>query len=199
MLNIKWYISFILVVGVTVLLYLYADKELTIYFHQMSGNELKDFFHFLTRFGKSEWYLIPSISLYAWFRYTRHFLYAKQALYVFVTNVVAGLGVWLFKVPFGRARPELYFKEDIYGFQWFEITPKYASFPSGHTITVISTAVALSLLFPRWKYPILLFGTLVALSRVVITAHYLSDVVFASFLGTAVAVYFYQYYFKESK
>ena len=199
MLHIKWYISFFAVVAATVLLYLYADREIALYFHQMQGNACKDFFRFLTRFGKSEWFLVPSILLYAWFRYKNRLLYAKQAFYIFVTNVVAGLGVWLFKFPFGRARPELFFKEDLYGFQWFEYTSRYVSFPSGHTITAISSAVAFSLLFPKWKYPILVFGALVALSRVVLTAHYLSDVVFASFLGTAVAVYFYQYYFKESK
>jgi len=199
-LNLKWSVSFISVVIATILLYVYADREIATYFHQMpSTNPFKEFFHFLTRFGKSEWFLVPSALLYGWFRYKQRPGYAKQALYVFVTNAVAGVGVWLFKIPFGRVRPQLYLEENLYGFEWFEITPKYVSFPSGHTITVISSAVALSLLFPKWKYPILLFGTLVALSRVVVGAHYLSDVLFASFLGTAVAVYFYRYYFKESK
>lgn len=199
-LNLKWAVLFIFVLIVTILLYLYADREIATYFHEMQNTDpRKEFFQFLTRFGKSEWFLVPSALLYGWFRYTHRFVYAKQALYIFVTNIVAGLGVWLFKIPFGRVRPSLYFKENLYGFEWFEITSKYVSFPSGHTITVISSAVALSLLFPKWKYLILLFGVLIAVSRVVVGAHYLSDVVFASFLGTVVAAYLYRYYFKGSK
>lgn len=199
-LNLKWSVFFLFVLIATTLLYLYADREIAVYFHALPNTDpYKECFHFLTRFGRSEWYLVPSALLYGWFRYTHRFIYAKQALYIFVTNVVAGVGVWLFKIPFGRVRPDLYFKDNLYGFEWFEIAPKYVSFPSGHTITAISSAVALSLLFPKWKYVILLFGVLVALSRVVVGAHYLSDVLFASFLGTAVAVYFYRYYFQESK
>jgi membrane-associated phospholipid phosphatase len=40
---------------------------------------------------------------------------------------------------------------------------------------------------------------LVAFSRVVLTQHYMSDVVFASFLGTMVAIYLHQYYFKSKE
>ncbi len=199
MFALRYIVSFLLVVLTTVLLYLYADREIATYFYQLQDRQFKAFFHFLTRFGKSEWFLVPSFLLFLWFKRQKQLLYAKQALYIFVTNVVAGIGVWFFKIPFGRMRPKLYLQDNLYGFEWFEITSKYVSFPSGHTITVISSAVALSLLFPKWKYLILPLGAMVAFSRVVVTAHYLSDIVFASFLGTMVALFLYQYYFKESK
>ena len=187
------------VVLITVLLYLYADREVAQYFYGMDRSDpIKHFFKSITKFGKSEWFLIPSILFFLWFKQRKELLNAKKALYIFMTNVVAGLGVWLFKIPFGRMRPKLYLEDNLYGFEWFEFTSKYVSFPSGHTITAISSAVALSLLFPKWKYPILMAGALVAFSRVVVTAHYLSDVFFASFLGTMVAYYLYQYYFTDS-
>lgn len=196
----KLLFSFFVTSAITVLLYLYADREIASYFYQMDGqNPVKMFFSYITRFGKSEWFLVPSLLLFLWFKRKKELLYARQALYIFVTNVVAGIGVWFLKVPFGRMRPKLYLQENLYGFEWFEVTAKYVSFPSGHTITAISSAVALSLLFPKWKYLILSTGVLIAFSRVVGTAHYLSDVVFASFLGTVVALYLYRYYFKESK
>jgi len=188
------------VVLITIVLYLYADREVAQYFYAMDRNDpVKSFFKSITTFGKSEWFLIPSILLFLWFRQSNNLLNAKKALYIFMTNVVAGLGVWLLKIPFGRMRPKLYLEDNLYGFQWFEITSKYVSFPSGHAITAFSSAIALSLLFPKWKYPILIGGALVAFSRVVVTAHYLSDVFFASFLGTVVAYYLYQYYFSEGK
>ncbi|HHH51111.1 MAG TPA: phosphatase PAP2 family protein [Campylobacterales bacterium] len=193
------YIFFILTIIITILLYQFADREIARYFYNMPHNEIKEFFHFMTRFGKSEWYLIPSILLFWYFRKKQQTRYATMTLYLFITNVVAGVGVWFIKVPFGRMRPEFYLKDNLYGFEWFEINHKLTSFPSGHTITAISTAVALSLLFPKWKYIFIPFGIIIALSRVVGSNHFMSDVVFASFLGTMVATVLYKYYFpKES-
>jgi len=193
------YIFFILTVIITILLYQFADRQIATYFYNMPHNEIKAFFHFMTRFGKSEWYLIPSILLFWYFRKKEQREYATMALYIFMTNVVAGVGVWLIKVPFGRIRPKLYLHDNLYGFEWFEINHKLTSFPSGHTITAISTVVALSLLFPRWKYIFIPFGIIVALSRVIGTNHFMSDVVFASFLGTMVAITLYKYYFKNQE
>jgi membrane-associated phospholipid phosphatase len=151
----------------------------------------------MTRFGKSEWYLIPSILLFWYFRKKEQRRYASMALYIFMTNIISGVVVWFIKVPFGRMRPEFYLKDNLYGFEWFEINHKITSFPSGHTITAISTAVGLSLLFPKYKYIFISFGIIVALSRVVGTEHFMSDVVFASFLGTMVATLLYPYYLKK--
>jgi len=191
------YIFFIVIVVVVVLLYQYVDRDIAIYFYNMDNQKFKDFFHFLTRFGKSEWYIAPSILLFWYFSKQKNREYAKMAWYIFITNVVAGIGVWLIKIPFGRARPKLYFQNNLYGFEWFEINHKLTSFPSGHTITVISTTVGLSLLFPKLKYLFLLFGATVAFSRVVGTQHYMSDVVFASFLGTIVATVLYRNSFQK--
>ncbi len=197
MFQIKHYIFLTLTIIIVILLYNFADREIATYFYTMPNNLFKKFFHFITRFGKSEWYLIPSILLFWYFKKKENLKYAKMALYIFVTNVVAGVGVWFIKIPFGRARPKLFLQDNIYGFQWFEINHKLTSFPSGHTITAISSAVALSLLFPRYKYIFISFGIIVAFSRVVGVNHYMSDVVFASFLGSIVATILYEYFFKR--
>lgn len=199
MIQPRYIIFFILTVVTTVLLYLYADRAIATYFHTLNSPDIQHFFKAITHLGKSEWYLIPSILLFWYFRKRERYEYATMSLYIFMTNVVAGLGVWLFKVPFGRLRPEFYLQEGRYGFEWFEIDSHRVSFPSGHTITIISTVVAFSLLFPRWRYLLLPMGAVIAFSRVAVTAHYLSDVVFASFLGTMVAIYLHQYYFQSKE
>jgi len=199
MLQKKHYALFALSIVIVVLLYNFADRQIATYFYTMEHNSFKSFFHFMTRFGKSEWYLVPSILLFWYFKKKGYLKYAKMAWYIFMTNVVAGVGVWLIKVPFGRARPKLYLKDNLYGFEWFEINHKLTSFPSGHTITAISTAVAMSLLFPKYRYFFIPFGVIVAFSRVVGSNHYLSDVIFASFLGYMVAVMLYKYYFKNQE
>jgi membrane-associated phospholipid phosphatase len=190
-------IFFIVAVIGVVVLYQYGDREIATYFYQMKNSGFRNFFHFITRFGKSEWYLIPSILLFWYFRKKGNREYAKMAWYIFITNVVAGIGVWFIKIPFGRARPELYLQDNIYGFEWFEIHHKLTSFPSGHTVTVISSTVALSLLFPRLRYILIPFGIAVAFSRVVGTQHYISDVLFGLFLGTLVAIVLFLYSYKN--
>ncbi|MBU1667723.1 phosphatase PAP2 family protein [bacterium] len=184
----------------TVLLYQFADKTISTYFYTLDNKIFKEVFAILTEFGNSAWYFIVSILLFVYFKIIKkQFKAASMALYIFMTNLIAGLLVWVFKIPFGRARPKLYFQENLYGFEWFEIKPDLVSFPSGHSITVISTAVALSLIFPKWKYLFLPLAALVAFSRVVLTQHYMSDVVFASFLGSMVAIFLHQYYFKSKE
>ncbi len=193
----RYYILSIITLITTILLYLYGDREIALYFYSIpSDTTLKKFFHFMTRFGKSEWYLVPSFLLYIYFRKIENIKYAKMSLYIFITNVVAGIGVWFIKVPFGRARPKLYILDNIYGFQWFEFNHKLTSFPSGHTITAISSAFALGFLFPKYRYIFLIFGMIIAFSRVVGVNHYMSDILFASFLGYFVALIIYKRFYR---
>lgn len=193
---------FVFTLGLTYIFYQFFDKSIALYFHEFNSNNhtVHELFTHITRLGNSAWYLIPSILLYIYFKKFSPQPYAATiALYIFVTNLVAGLLVWLFKVPFGRARPVEYLQENIYGFQWFRIEPDYVSFPSGHTITIISTVVAFSLLFPKWRHLLLPIGAFIAFSRVVLTKHYMSDIIFASFLATLVALFLHSYYFKNQE
>ncbi|MDD5406388.1 MAG: phosphatase PAP2 family protein [Sulfurovaceae bacterium] len=192
--SILFFISTLILV---IICYYYIDRPVAEYFYALRSTEIVMFFKKITNFGKSEWFLVPSILLYFYFNKTEQFRKAHMALYFFMTNVVAGIGVWFLKVPFGRMRPGLYLEQNLYGFRWFEIDPYSLSFPSGHTITVMSSAVALSLLFPRWKYLFLPLGIIVSFSRVVVAAHYVSDVIFALFLGTMTAIVLYRYYISK--
>jgi membrane-associated phospholipid phosphatase len=47
----------------------------------------------------------------------------------------------------------------------------------------LSLAFALSLFFPRYRFPLVCFGLLVAVSRTVTTAHFLSDTVAGAWVG----------------
>lgn len=198
----KLFVYSLIVAVIVSILYYFVDRDVATYFYNLEDNSFKNFFKYITHFGKSEWFLVPSFLLYIYFRRIKKFIYARESIYIFMTNIVAGIVVWLFKVPFGRMRPSLYFQDNLYGFdffKWFEFGSKYASFPSAHTMTVMSSVVALSLILPKWKYLLLALGLLVAMSRIVITEHYVSDVFFASFLGYIIAKLLHQYYFEKQK
>ena len=63
------------------------------------------------------------------------------------------------------------------------LAAKYASLPSGHGAAAFAFAVAISLLWPKARVPIWIFAGVIGLSRVVIHAHFVSDVVAAAFVG----------------
>jgi len=67
------------------------------------------------------------------------------------------------------------------------LPPDQFSFPSGHSITAFSFAVSYALFYPTFM-PVLLFcAASVAVSRIVLGMHFLSDVVVGSLLGTVLA------------
>jgi undecaprenyl-diphosphatase len=69
------------------------------------------------------------------------------------------------------------------------------SFPSGHAARAFLIAVVASALAPLWLAALLwVWAPLVALARVVMGVHYLSDVVAGAILGTVVAIIGLQFY-----
>ncbi len=60
---------------------------------------------------------------------------------------------------------------------------KYASLPSGHSAAAFALAIAIGALWPRARVPIWIFAAVIGVSRVVIQAHFVSDVVAAAFVG----------------
>jgi undecaprenyl-diphosphatase len=106
---------------------------------------------------------------------------------VFAVVAAAGLVNDALKIAFGRARPHLWLAGDDSGFHALRYGAKFASFPSGHTATSVAAAVILSALFPRARWFFVLFAVVIGLSRIVIDAHYLSDVLAGAAVGGGVA------------
>ena len=68
-------------------------------------------------------------------------------------------------------------------FDAFSISARFASFPSGHTVTAFATALALGWFAPRLRWPLFALAVLIGLSRVGVGAHYPSDVLAGAALG----------------
>jgi undecaprenyl-diphosphatase len=95
----------------------------------------------------------------------------------------AGLFVGLKKIS-GRQRPC-----EIEPHCWAHILPPDRfSFPSGHTITAFAVAVALGAFYPELLPALLFCAVAIAVSRVLLGMHFLSDVLAAAALGTGLAL-----------
>lgn len=129
--------------------------------------------------------VIGIVRLYRWM--------AGYLLFSIGAIIISGLFVNIIKVLIGRARPRMYFGEGITGIYPPGLNSDFQSFPSGHASTVVALATALALFFPRWKIRIFTIGVILALTRVVVNAHYLSDVIVSSvitlFITSLLAAY----------
>jgi len=107
-------------------------------------------------------------------------------LAMIIALALAGITTRAIKIATGRARPSVKTEARWNGPQF---SSKYHAFPSGHTASSTAFFVALFLARKKQGAPLLLIPILIALSRMIAGAHYLSDVTFAAILGVICAVF----------
>jgi len=176
---------------VTVFCYFYMDLEVSILVRDSMTDRWHTFFEAVTLLGESQYPLIGSLLLYIVYR-KHNYKIAKKSAYIFGSVALAGIIVAIIKVIAGRMRPELYFNDNLYGFSGFHLGNAFNSFPSGHSATAFAFLVSLSLLFPRYRYWFIGLAAAVALSRVMLLRHYVSDVLIGSLIGTLTALIVYK-------
>lgn len=174
--------------GLSVLLILYGDLPLARSIKTLEGTALFPIAAVTTDVGKAPFYLAVSALAFLLFRYRfRNRLRANQAGFVFAAVAVSGIVADIVKIVAARPRPKLYFSDGSYGFEMFRLGHDFTSFPSGHATTVGALTAALVMLFPRFRVPIVAVGAAAAATRVIVDAHYLSDVLFGFGLGVVTA------------
>lgn len=99
----------------------------------------------------------------------------------------AGFAANVLKVIAGRARPRA-LDDGVWGFHFFEVGYRFASFPSGHAAVAAAVAASICLARPdAWPLAALLWLALAG-GRVMTGSHFVSDVLAAGALGITVMV-----------
>ncbi len=114
---------------------------------------------------------------------------ARTAFFSLVSFAAAGLVVNLLKFGFGRGRPRHLFTEGSDGFFPMSSEWLFNSFPSGHAQVIFVMATLVAVILPRLSYFAFFIATIVALSRVMISVHYVSDILFGAFVGIATVLW----------
>jgi len=108
----------------------------------------------------------------------------RLALYFLVTIGSASIVVHLAKLIIGRARPELFSEYGAHSISFFSGHDwVFQSFPSGHSAAVGSFFGAFSMLAPRLRIVFLIGALVIGISRVIVGAHYPSDVAAGLLVG----------------
>jgi len=191
-------ISFLAVVAFSVLSFLILDRPLA-YACSGLGKGSREFLRFVTTFGLSGWYLVPSLLLFVLFRFcSRKPALAGRALFVFLAISLSGIVVDILKFILGRYRPAMLFHENLYGFAFFRTDALATSFPSGHAAVISALALSLDAVWPKFRVLYALVALLVIGSRVVTCAHFLSDVAAGAYVAVITTLVV-KRFFEESR
>lgn len=188
---------FVFVLFVYVLLFLFIDRPLDLWIHAMNNtwvtsvgsclSFLANKILFISIITLSLIIVVIHDSIKGQQRWT------KTILYICLSVLIAKAVGDCFKFLIGRYRPIMLFNSGLYGFHFFGDKWELISSPSGHTLRIFSAMTALALLFRRYRIAFYAIAILVGLSRIAVTAHYPSDVLFGAFIGITTA-YWTRYY-----
>ena len=106
----------------------------------------------------------------------------------FIASLTLGSGVLhVIKLVLGRRRPRDDMEMGLYGFMPLAFNPDYNSFPSGHALTICCVAVIFTCVWPLWWPVWFAIAALLAVTRALLTAHFLSDVLIGAGIGLIAA------------
>lgn len=153
-------------------------------------------FKHITDFGKSGWFLYPlgmfvlvaaacsSPSLGRMANYVLISLVVRAG-FLFLAIGVPGLIVTIGKRLIGRVRPS---EAGPFAYEPLSWKAAYASLPSGHATTAFAAAVAVGALWPKARPLIWSYAVLIGASRIMVHAHYASDILAGAAAGALGAI-----------
>jgi len=171
--------------------YFWIDRPLALFFQHTTA-PLQIVSIMLTNFIDPNFhYLIwPAIYFFVRFYWKKN-IWANRILLILLSIPMVNLLAEVIKMGLGRARPELLFSQHLFGFEFFEFHNSELSFPSGHACTVAALLSSIACFYPRHTLLLSIAIFLLSFTRVILTFHYLSDILAGIWCGILVAQWCY--------
>ena len=179
------WVALVVVAVIALIVAFLLDQATAHWISTNSSSELKRVMRIVSRVG--DW---PAHAIVAAIGFAIAFVMGSKAwmrifLAMLIALALAGVTTRAMKIATGRARPSVKTEAQWNGPQF---RSKFHAFPSGHTASSTAFFVALFLARKKIGAPLLLIPILIAISRLIVGAHYLSDVTFAAILGVICAL-----------
>lgn len=156
-------------------------------------------FSLITELGRSGWVLLSAFVAFMVLAATRWDLLINEekrrvarahgaAFFLFMTVGMSGVVISIVKYTIGRARPGLMDQFGPHHFAFPVWESAFASFPSGHSTTFGAVAMAVALIFPKYRHAFFLMAIIGASSRVMVGAHWISDAVAGAGCGALIVL-----------
>ncbi len=115
----------------------------------------------------------------------------KNWLFLAFSIIIAQAICFILKVLLARYRPIELFTHQLYGFHFLSTQYNLTSTPSGHATSSFAALLAIGYIFKQTWLTILLlaFATIIAISRVIMAAHFPSDVILGAYIGVLTVVW----------
>lgn len=173
----------LLIIGFVFLSIMEFDRSIALYFHAVNFGFFLPIIQGVTLIGSNVFYLVFLLILALYFYFVSHQkTLAFKTFFLWVCVAIPSMICTVLKVTLGRARPDMLFEEHLYGFYGFSTKHGFWSMPSGHTTTALGLALGLCIIAPKYRFIFLTIALFGALTRVLLTDHYLSDVLVASLI-----------------
>ena len=166
-----------------------------IYEYAYQCPELHKFLDSITHYAKAGHWLLAAVLALVGAALARHFgghgadleLLINYSL-AFIASLTVGSAVLhVIKLVLGRRRPRDDMEMGLYGFMPLSFNLEYNSFPSGHALTICCVAVIFTCVWP-WLWPLwFAVAAVLAVTRALLTAHFLSDVLIGAGIGLIAA------------
>lgn len=172
-----------------------VDRRVAHYFHEIRKRPWRQRVRFTTDWAKGAHWLVIAGVLYGGTQAAMALGYETPALHrvsdlsaaLLLSLAIASAILHTIKLFIGRRRPRDDFQHGFYGFELTLFDTQHDSFPSGHSLTIFCVATVLSAAWPMLAPLWFVFATYLALTRAMLTSHFLSDVMIGAALGLIVA------------
>ncbi|MGH6829218.1 MAG: phosphatase PAP2 family protein [Rhizomicrobium sp.] len=174
---------------------LWIDRAAAHFIYDHVSARMHQFLDRITHYAKAGHWLAASVLALVAAAVAHHFGVMGPEVGLLITYSVAFIAsltlgsavLHVIKLVLGRRRPRDDMEMGLYGFMPLSFNLDYNSFPSGHALTICCVAVIFSCvwtaMWPVW----FALAAVLAVTRALLTAHFLSDVLIGAGIGLIAA------------